>query len=234
MNFKQEISYNKTKDKIYKLPCKRCDEKTNHIVLSSVQDDWSEMVNQDFDISGCDKYETVRCRGCDEISFRLSSSNSENLNYNEETGEVDYVEDENIYPSRIAGRKQIEGTHFLPNEIEKIYREIHAALSNDLSILTGVGIRVLAESICNERKTVGKNLEEKIDNLAEIGVLTKDGADILHSTRLLGNKAAHEIISLPPNIISTAMDVVEHLLIGTYILPKKAEKLPKRKMIVDS
>ena len=224
MVFELGITHNKTKDKIYKLPCKGCDKKTNHIVLSSVQDNWCQ---DDDNICGCDIYEIVCCRGCDAISFRLASSNSEDINYDDE-GFQSYPESEDIYPSRIAGRKQIEGTFYLPNIIGKVYSEIHAALCNNLFILSGVGIRILIESICNERKVTGKNLEKKIDNLVENGVLTKEGSEILHSTRLLGNKAAHEMITLSSDTINAAMDVVEHLLIGTYILPKKAEKLPKR------
>ena len=62
-----------------------------------------------------------------------------------------------------------------------------------------------------------------------MGVLTKDGAEILHSLRILGNIAAHEVTPHSDDQLAVAMNVVEHLLNGVYILPKAASHLPKRK-----
>jgi len=61
------------------------------------------------------------------------------------------------------------------------------------------------------------------------GVLTTEGAEILHSTRLLGNLAAHEVKAHSIEELSAAMDVAEHLLTSVYVLPKRALSLPKRK-----
>ena len=88
MEFSQDISHDTTKNEVYKLPCRRCDEKTNHIVLTSVKNTWFGQ-----DIEGRDEYEIVCCRGCDEISFRSSSSNSEDYANHPETGEIIYLED---------------------------------------------------------------------------------------------------------------------------------------------
>ena len=226
MECNKSIKYNKSKDKEFELPCANCDNKTYHKVLFSVE-------NQEYyegpDIYYSYEYQIVICLGCKNVSFRSNwkcSDDTYDYNDNHEPAEVDH---EDLYPSRIAGRKELKDKYSLPSEIYKIYKETHSAMCGGMSILAGVGIRILVEAICNERKAKGNNLENKIDNLVGIGVLTKEGAEILHSTRLLGNQAAHEAKLLDEQTINAAMDVVEHLLTGAYILPKKTKNLPKRK-----
>lgn len=74
-----------------------------------------------------------------------------------------------------------------------------------------------------ERNANGKDLFEKINDLATQGVLTKDGADILHKLRVLGNKAAHEVKPHSTEQLNLSMDVIEHLLLGVYIFPYHAK-----------
>ena len=82
-----------------------------------------------------------------------------------------------------------------------------------------MGIRALVETICKDKQAKGKDLFNKINDLVTIGVLTSDGATILHKIRTLGNDAAHEVKPHKFEQLSLAMDVCEHLLQGVYILP---------------
>jgi len=75
------------------------------------------------EISVLRDYEIIICQGCKEVSFRTTSSCSEDMSYNPETGETDYDEDIKLYPSRIAGRKQVKDMYLLPEEVLKIYKE---------------------------------------------------------------------------------------------------------------
>jgi hypothetical protein len=47
--------------------------------------------------------------------------------------------------------------------------------------------------------------------------------------RIMGNVAAHEVKPHKENELNTAFDVVEHLLVGVYLLPAKAAILPEKK-----
>ena len=170
----------------------------------------------------------MQCLGCRKLSFRKEQTNSED-SVEDEGGETLYVLHEELYPSRVAGRHELSDAKFLPFPILQIYQETYYAICNKQPILAGIGIRTLVEAVCKEKAAQGKNLEDKIDSLVKIGVLTSDGADILHSLRILGNLAAHEIRPHSEKTLSVAMDVVEHLLRGVYILPKVAANLPKRK-----
>ena len=216
------IEHETTKDKEIKAPCKKCDGYTFHTVLHSVQNNYTDFFSKaDFS----EDYEIIMCQGCREISFRKCSSNSEDELTDEETGEVFPNEKISLYPSRLAGRKPITG--LLPLNVHRLYSETHATLCNGYQILTGIGIRTLVESVCSDQKASGANLEQKIDDLVTKGVLTKGNADILHTTRLMGNKAAHEFIAAKQLHLDVAMDIIENLLLNVYIIPSQARWLKK-------
>ena len=215
----KEIKLDKTKDAVREVICNRCDNTTNHVVCNSVESYWGNE-----DIQGSDTYEIIRCSGCDSISFRTSSSNSDDY---EQDDDGNYFSNETIeiYPNRLMGRSVLDGVYSLPDKVRSIYNETHIALCTKLKILAGVGIRALIEAVCSEESAKGSNLEKKIDNLVIKEVLTKRSAAILHKTRLLGNQAAHEIKAASDAELDVAFDIVENLLETVYIIPKKAERL---------
>lgn len=215
----KKITLNETKDNIRGVVCNCCDTETNHVVCSSVEFNWG-----DEDIQGRDIYEIIRCLGCDGISFRIGSSNSEDMNQDSE-GNLFHPETEQIYPSRLMGRTALEDVYSLPDKVRSIYKETHVALCTKLNILAGIGIRTLIEAVCSEKIARGINLEKKINDLVVKEVLTKKNAAVLHRTRLLGNQAAHETKAASDIELDVAFDIVENLLETVYIIPKKAERL---------
>ena len=223
MWYETSTKLNEEQGKEVWVDCSKCDNATKHEVLSSVN-----LHLKSDDIQGLESYQIVRCRGCETLSFRLVSSNSEDIDY-AENGKIYYLERKEIYPPRIAGRPKLKDDGLLPYEIEKIYEETHAALCMNLRILAAVGIRALVEAVCAEKEAQGSSLEKNIDSLVETRVLTSSGAEILHGLRFMGNAAAHEVKRHSLSTLSTAFDVAENLLQNVYILPEKASRLPKRK-----
>ena len=216
----KNVTLDKTKNDTYQVVCNRCDNTTNHVVCSSAELFW----DADGDIQGSDTYEIIKCSGCDSISFRLSSGNSEDYVMDDE-GQYIYSKTEEIYPSRLMGRTALQGIYTLPVKVLSIYKETHAALCSKLKILAGVGIRALVEAVCSQESAKGRTLEKKIDDLVKKEVLTKRNAAVLHKTRLLGNRSAHEVESASDSELDVAFDIVENLLETVYIIPKKAERL---------
>lgn len=207
------------------LPCKKCAGETCHEILVSAYR-YGESSNGDIQV--WEHYRIVECRGCKEVSFLKEWQCSEDAVF-DERGEERLKNFQEVYPSRIAGRRELENLYELAPQVRSIYQETHKALCNKQSILTGIGIRALVESVCKEKKAKGRNLKDQIDNLVEQGVLTKAGADFLHELRFLGNEAAHEVETHDENTLSIAMDIAENLLQNAYIIPKAAERLKKRK-----
>jgi hypothetical protein len=225
MSTKEKFTLNKEKDKKPRLSCKNCNTSTFHKVIFSVE---KELNEDEQGIWQDESYQIVICQGCHEISFRKTWQFSEDVDFDSD-GQPYLPLNSELYPSRLEGIKQMSEVWYLPREIAMIYRETHAALVNKQPILAGIGIRSLIEAICNEKKAEGNTLEKKIDSLVQKGILTKEGSEILHSTRILGNKAAHEIFCFPESDLKISMDIVEHLLVGVYIIPIKAKKLPQKK-----
>jgi len=222
----KKTTVNKTKDKEYELPCVRCDGKTWHKALVSVDADGNE---PSWGYQYSENYQVVQCQGCRSLSFRKNEINTEDT-IDDDEGRIVCVDHEELFPSRVAGRPKLRQAEHLPYSVRSIYDETHHALCNKQRVLAGIGIRALVETVCKEKEATGRDLEKKIDNLVNVGVLTTDGAEILHSLRILGNKAAHEVKPHSESTLNTAMDVIEHLLKGVYILPEVAQNLPKRKI----
>ena len=157
MAISEKVELNRSQNKEIELPCVKCTGKTTHKVLVSV-DIRGEETDGDWSIQWNDDYQIVQCGGCKSKSFRNVSSNSEDYYQISET-EWEHGEYENLYPSRIEGRRTLEDeAHYLPNKVQRIYKETIQALSNNSPILAGIGLRALIETICKEKSAEGSNL----------------------------------------------------------------------------
>ena len=219
----KEFKYDKTKGKTRQIVCNRCDLPTNHRVCNSVtysyDDGW---------LQGNEIYEVVQCLGCDQLSFRIGSQNSEDYEPDEE-GNLVYPESEEVFPSRLMGRTPIEDIYYLPEKVRSVYNETHRAVTSNLKILAAVGIRALVETVCRHKKSGGRNLKQRIDGLVKKNILTQRSASILHRTRFLGNKSAHEVSAPSESELKIAFDIVENLLQNVYIIPLRVAQLKKRR-----
>ncbi len=218
---KKKITLKKIRDETRKIACSLCNNDTKHAVHASVEVFWEV---EEHDIQGKSLYEIISCLGCEELSFRLESGQSDDY-YHGDGGQLVYNVSEEIYPSRLKGRSPLDHQYSLPDKVKTVYRETHAALCTKLKILSGVGIRALIEAVCHEEQAEGSNLKEKIDNLVKKGVLTAKNAETLHKTRFLGNRAAHEIVAATDSELEVAFDILENLLETVYIIPDKAKGL---------
>ena len=160
-------------------------------------------------------YQVIMCQGCDKLSFRQASGTSEDhIQIGEDEWEVN--ECVQLYPARKADSRGLgDDVIRLPDTIALLYIETRTTLLNSSPVLTGIGLRALVETICKEKKAPGENLQNRIDGLVGMGVLTKTDAAVLHEIRSMGNEAAHESKPHSDEQLSLAMEVVEHLLKAT-------------------
>lgn len=202
----------------YKFVCKECRGETMHQVVTTYKEHWAE----DFDrhsVEGIIRSQIIQCLGCESVSFRVTSTNTEDFDYDEHNV-IDYFETVTFYPSRSEGLRSIN-RYELPSNVGCIYEETVLAIENNQTILAGIGIRALIETICRDLEIKGKNLYSKIEDLAQKNIVTKEGAYALHKLRILGNDAAHEVKSHTKAQLLVAIGIIEHMLDGTYILPNK-------------
>lgn len=203
-----------------KVLCGSCKKVTNHVVLAQHSTSGEA---HDGDIQWWSTYQIVQCLGCDEISFRNSSTCTED--YDPRTGGM--TETVHLYPDSTGGREPMQDYDEFPLRTMRIYLETINALNNKTPILAAIGLRALIESICLEQKTNTRSLAKGIDKLAEMGLLSKKQAEFLHNHRFMGNAAAHEIVAPKPQHLVAALDIAETLLKTIYILPDMANQLKK-------
>lgn len=214
---------NKSVGETVRVLCNTCDNSPAHTVLASV-DIGSSGGDEEYTVYGLMVHQLVQCCGCQEITYKTTSSNSEDDDYDRH-GNHYQIETETLYPPRMAGRKGLADDYAVPREIMAMYVESHQALISGFPILTGIGLRGLLDAVCKERNASGRNLLKKIDDLVEQRVLTPQGAAVLHHIRALGNDSAHEAKPHSVKQLSLAMEVVEHLLKDVYILRAKTDLL---------
>ncbi|MDI9431690.1 MAG: DUF4145 domain-containing protein [Planctomycetota bacterium] len=207
-------------DKTVSALCGECRLKTQHRILAAI--DYSGE-NEGGDIQAWGSAQIIQCQGCETIGFRDVWQSSE-----------DREPHETLYPERTVKSKSLTDDLYLrddlynvPDIIRVVYRETLSAVEHDLPTLAGIGIRAVIEAICHHLKAKEHNLQAKIDGLASRSLLTPDGARILHSIRELGNCAAHKMKAPSKSQITAALKIINHLLLGVYVLPREAGVLPK-------
>jgi hypothetical protein len=231
-----EITENKSKNTNCKVLCIRCKHETNHEVLYSLllhgkeefeEYSWYEWENEN---------QVIKCLGCDEISFRITKSDSESVN--PETGEYDV--EEILYPRRT--KETINGKIYLnlPFTIKLLYQETIDCYNNNILLLCAAGVRSLVEGICQNKNIMGgfietikkdgtkeysNKLDGKINGLFEKGILTEENAKILHEHRYLGNEAVHELSMPSRSELELAIKIIEHILDSIYEIPAKSDEL---------
>jgi hypothetical protein len=224
MSLSQTIKVVSPPKKELHAPCAKCAGITAHAPLAQV--DCSDR-DPEWDIRWWGEYFIIICCGCKTVSFCEESSNSEDMTYNR-FGEPEPEIKQKVFPGRIAGRQMLEDYYRLPHGLARIYEQTHEAIGYKQTILTGIGLRAIVEAVCTEKSAVGKDLSLQINDLVAKGHITKDGANILHSIRHMGNASAHEIKAHTEEELVTALEVVEHLLQGVYLIPLKAAKIEKK------
>ena len=205
------------------MPCTRCGgNPRNHIILKEYINNWEI---EEAGISGQSVYQICKCAGCNDIRFRIESSNSEDIDY--ESGKIEVVE--SVYPeAKESLRSQID-TFCFSDPIARIYKDTIIAFDAGALILTGGGLRAIVEALCQDKKVPGGNLQDKIDNLAKQGFLAAPQADLLHEERYLGNAALHEIVAPSRLDLQDGFDIIDTLLTTIYILPDKAQRLRQKR-----
>jgi hypothetical protein len=209
-------------DDKHRIYCKNCSGITLHSIVSSFNERGSNDLGGGNSVDWDRQNQIIQCLGCETVSFRTMSRFSEDTEYNDD-GPY-YPVTIKYYPGRVEGVKSLD-SHLLPCEVQKIYRETVLSLENELFILAGIGIRAIVETICKDLNAEGKDLYRKIDALRERSIVTTEGSQTLHKLRVLGNNSAHEVKAHNSRQLELALQIIEHMLEGTYIIPASVGKV---------
>ncbi len=238
INFKLNESNNKT----LKVLCSSCSNITKHIVLTSISENGFEEWTEYHVFHWKTDYEIIQCLGCESVSFRSYSVNSEHDDY--EGRQIPTVR---LYPQRSNDTLSLKSFMNVPFNLQRIYSETIETYNYENLTLCGAGIRALVEGLCIENGISGgdvatlkhdgsteikrrTNLQGKINGLYESGKLTSEYAEILHEHRFLGNEAIHELATPSKEDLKLAIEIVENVFETLYEIPNKGLKLKRKRL----
>lgn len=201
--------------------CNACGGDRNHAVLHSEKTSW--VSDDEHAISGGDKYETLKCLGCDTIKLRHTSWCSE-----DEGPTVHYFP-----PSVFRKRPEWMSALWLelPTEeefVDGLLEEIYNALQNNQRRLAAMGIRALLEQIMiakvGDHRSFVKNLQE----FEAAGYVSSKQKERLETILEAGHATIHRSF-LPSKIDLVALvDIAESVIETTYIHDSQVKELRKR------
>lgn len=196
--------------------CNCCKKKTNHEVVKFWYD--PNAGDDDYRCDIC--YQIVKCRGCDNPEFRWVLIDLENGHYEDPYGEYwePDISDE-IYPKTSIELFPMREMQLLPKKIQELLKEVQNSLLADSRLLTGIGLRMLIEAMCNDLEIKGDVLQDKISNLAEERFISSDACSLLHKIRFLGNDVTHDIEIPSEESLKMALDIIVSVLKLHYIQP---------------
>jgi hypothetical protein len=234
---KVEFKPGATDGKVYEVLCVECKRPTRHEVGASLRRDgqaWDR--SEQWSVEWTDDYQVVKCLGCETVTFRHTAWFSEDDPHDGTT--------ERLYPKRDANTVAAKSFGNVPTALRRLYGEVVDAFNNESLILCAGGLRALVEGICADRGITDgpvevpakgggtqtkrfDNLVGKIAGLHEKGLLTKDGTEILHELRFLGNEALHELAAPGAGEVRLATTIIEHVLEQLYEIPEKGLELQR-------
>ncbi len=210
--------------------CSSCTQKTNHEVLHEYNEHYTPKDTPEMGIDFAElTWQIVQCKGCENVSFRDYCITSED--YHPITGPEGT---EHRYPK--VGPDDLKEEQFLslPEKIRRLYVEIISTFNHGNYTACAVLIRSIIEGIANEYSTSLKlidivevpkgrgAIEWKISQLVEHKLLSKPHGEILHESRILGNRAIHELEAPLQKELKELIRIIERTL---YVVFEISEKL---------
>lgn len=225
----------KSPNPIEKSHCNTCKLSSNQEILFSHEETYRD---DDGDFFGSVKSQILKCSGCDTVSFREVSWNTED--YDPETKKA--IPTIRCYP--LSEKSALPTKPFLnvPRKIRGIYTETVDAYNRNSRILCAGGLRAAIEGICGEKGVIDglvdrpkpgglvatkrqANLEGRINGLQERGVITEGLRESLHENRVFGNEALHELDAPDREELAIAVDLLEHTLEHVFEVADKLSRL---------
>ena len=160
-------------------------------------------------------YIVTQCKKCNEVAL-----------FSRDEGLIDTYDLENncslLYP---YAKKVLDG---VPEIIRKSYFEAKKIQSQS-SAGSAVLLRRALEYVCQEQKSPGRNLNDKLKHLSDKGIIPTHLYSMANTLRFLGNVGAH-----PSDfeISHSEIDAINDFFIAiceyVYIAPSKIKKLEKK------
>jgi hypothetical protein len=167
-----------------------------------------------------DFYRLLLCPSCNTVNLIKTSYDSENYPINDDEDDIPI---EYLFPRIKSGNFKN-----LPSLVEKSYT-IAIKLRKIEPIASVIFSRKSLEAICDDQKATGRDLKDRIDNLAQKGAIPELLKKAAHSVRLLGNEGAHELeAEVSADDAGTLLALCDAIIGYVYEAPQLVQRIQER------
>ena len=212
--------------------CNKCGASTNHVIEHAYRRDWEEVIDEGADyqysIDGWDKWETMRCLGCNTVHLR-------HLNYFSEASgpQGEPVVTHDYHPARLSRSKPEWRRQAFPfdtklNDLLFLLEEVYQALAMGSCRLAAMGVRSLVEQIMVDQVSDQGNFKANIKAFFAEGYIAPRQQDAFEQVLIeAGHAAMHRGFNPDTDTIETLLDIVEPLIDEIYFKPHRTAKAAK-------
>lgn len=215
-----------------KAHCNVCQGERNHLVVHCHDKKWKEQFADDppMFIDGLDRFELLRCAGCDRITLRHTSW------FSEQTDDHDrLVPTISYYPPATFRRQPrwlsgMEGLLFIGKSafVPRLINEIYTALHGDCLSLAGMGVRALLERVMIDRVGDHSSFTANLKAFQEEGFIAARQKEILEATLDVGHASIHRGYVPTRDDIRLTLDITENVIEMVYVSHEQAAELKKK------
>jgi hypothetical protein len=202
-------------DKNIKLPCRRCGLATNHVIkhVETVAND-AERAFLD------DRYEVVKCLGCDCVTIRHLFS------------ELDYIDDEiktnAVFYPPLTFRKWPEWAKSLDQTLQDLLYQVYVAVHNKLNRLAAMGIRAILEYLMVSQQTDKGTFHENLEAFEKSGAISTAQKETLRIILDAGSATIHRGYNPQEIDVISILDITELVLKDIFVNRPAMQSLKQR------
>jgi len=223
---------------ITKAHCNECSGLRSHVILFDYDKKWLEEISDDPPdyIKGTDRYELLKCAGCDHVVFRHTATDSR---YYDDKGNLEeivtYSPPTQIRKNPRLFLKLVGGVLVVRKELSDLLDEIYVALHSECPRLAAMGIRSLIEHIVIEKVGDQGTFKKNLDKFKEEGFISESERILVDTTLEVGHASTHRNYRPHVNVLISCLDISEALINRLYIWPLQAKSIdkaiPKRQQV---
>jgi hypothetical protein len=221
-------------DQVMKAYCSKCGGERNCSIAghhAEGENRWEYSWHQDWYL--------LVCRGCDNIFAQSVSTNSEDIDHEQdENGEWTQSHAETIrtWPARSRQERPewfssvgLIGSNLATAPIVGALNELYSALDNNLNVLAGIGLRTTFDIVA-EKLNVNPDLSfaAKLDHLVAAGLVSAGDKEHLAVLVDAGSASAHRGLRLPGEELDVLMRILEGFIFKAFVEPRRAQETAEK------
>ena len=204
--------------------CNKCLITTSHVIIGEHGRNYSD---SEGDRWVAVRYEMLLCRGCEDVTFRTVSTDSETID-----PEGRPVERTVYYPPEISRRQPSWlydlRTNYKQRVLHSLLIEVYTALHQDLRTLAAAGVRTIIDNTMTAKVGDQGTFAATLKKFVQKGFIAQTLAEFLEKTIDAGSASAHRAFTPTPEDLNLLLDTAENLIESVFIYPDRMKNLSKR------